>query len=179
MLFSCVHLQLHFLLSISGKEFSFLWRLVFACKHQPHYLIKNLMLSFTSFLSQNFSMWNPKSCVSFQIHTSPYLVITHGGDSQRASKNSVYAFVLGRRLWKVNVFYSQNNGPGKDCGRPSIPAVFQKKALGDWVVWGPDTARLQQCTFLQLFLSTVFLYLYFEHGENNLGKEERNCGVIK
>lgn len=124
MLFSCVHLQLHFLLSISGKEFSFRWRYVFAGEHQPCYLINNLMLSFTSFIPQNFNMWNPKSCVSFQIHTSPYLVITHGGDSQSASSNSVYAFVLGRRLRKVNLFNSQNNGAGKDRARPSSPAVF-------------------------------------------------------
>ncbi|NWQ77266.1 GPR98 protein, partial [Columbina picui] len=44
---------------------------------------------------ENFSMWNPKSCVSFQIRASPYLVITHGGN------NTVYAFVPGRRLLKI------------------------------------------------------------------------------
>uniref|UniRef100_A0A8C3RD85 Adhesion G-protein coupled receptor V1 n=1 Tax=Cyanoderma ruficeps TaxID=181631 RepID=A0A8C3RD85_9PASS len=49
----------------------------------------------------NFSMWNPKSCVSFQIHASPYLVITHGGSSQAASNSSVYAFMPGRKLLKL------------------------------------------------------------------------------
>ncbi|XP_009698930.1 PREDICTED: G-protein coupled receptor 98-like, partial [Cariama cristata] len=37
---------------------------------------------------ENFSMWNPKSCVSFQIRASPYLVITHGGARQGASNNN-------------------------------------------------------------------------------------------
>ncbi|XP_069736689.1 adhesion G-protein coupled receptor V1, partial [Phaenicophaeus curvirostris] len=50
---------------------------------------------------ENFSMWNPKSCVSFHIRTSPYLVITHGGARQGASNNSVYAFMPGHRLLKV------------------------------------------------------------------------------
>ncbi|XP_053910929.1 adhesion G-protein coupled receptor V1 [Cuculus canorus] len=50
---------------------------------------------------ENFSMWNPKSCVSFHIHTSPYLVITHGGARQGASNNSVYSFMPGNRLLKV------------------------------------------------------------------------------
>ncbi|KAM9251115.1 adhesion G-protein coupled receptor V1 [Cariama cristata] len=50
---------------------------------------------------ENFSMWNPKSCVSFQIRASPYLVITHGGARQGASNNSVYAFMPGRRLLKI------------------------------------------------------------------------------
>ncbi|KAF1420925.1 G-protein coupled receptor 98, partial [Spheniscus magellanicus] len=50
---------------------------------------------------ENFSMWNPKSCVSFEIRASPYLVITHGGARQGASNNSVYAFMPGRRLLKI------------------------------------------------------------------------------
>ncbi|NWW69684.1 GPR98 protein, partial [Climacteris rufus] len=50
---------------------------------------------------ENFSMWNPKSCVSFQIHASPYLVITHGGARQGASNSSVYAFMPGRKLLKL------------------------------------------------------------------------------
>ncbi|XP_054253432.1 adhesion G-protein coupled receptor V1 [Indicator indicator] len=50
---------------------------------------------------ENFNLWNPKSCVFFQIHGSPYLVITHGGDRQEASDNSVYAFMPGRRLLKI------------------------------------------------------------------------------
>ncbi|NXB81784.1 GPR98 protein, partial [Donacobius atricapilla] len=50
---------------------------------------------------ENFSMWNPKSCVSFQIHASPYLVITHGGSSWGASNSSVYAFMPGRKLLKL------------------------------------------------------------------------------
>ncbi|NXU35332.1 GPR98 protein, partial [Drymodes brunneopygia] len=50
---------------------------------------------------ENFSMWNPKSCVTFQIHASPYLVITHGGTSQGASNSSVYAFMPGRKLLKL------------------------------------------------------------------------------
>ncbi|KFP45759.1 G-protein coupled receptor 98, partial [Chlamydotis macqueenii] len=50
---------------------------------------------------ENFSMWNPKSCVSFQIRSSPYLVITHGGARQGSSNNSVFAFMPGRRLWKI------------------------------------------------------------------------------
>ncbi|XP_016160310.1 PREDICTED: G-protein coupled receptor 98 [Ficedula albicollis] len=50
---------------------------------------------------ENFSMWNPKSCMSFQIHASPYLVITHGGSSQGASNSSVYAFLSGRKLLKI------------------------------------------------------------------------------
>ncbi|NXG74231.1 GPR98 protein, partial [Baryphthengus martii] len=50
---------------------------------------------------ENFSMWNPKSCVCFQIRASPYLVITHGGVTQGASNNSVYAFMPGRRLLKI------------------------------------------------------------------------------
>ncbi|XP_058280172.1 adhesion G-protein coupled receptor V1 [Hirundo rustica] len=50
---------------------------------------------------ENFSMWNPKSCVSFQIHAHPYLVITHGGNSQGASNSSVYAFMPGRKLLKL------------------------------------------------------------------------------
>ncbi|NXE93985.1 GPR98 protein, partial [Menura novaehollandiae] len=50
---------------------------------------------------ENFSMWNPKSCVSFQIHASPYLVITHGGARQGASNSSVYALMPGRKLLKI------------------------------------------------------------------------------
>ncbi|XP_066038594.1 adhesion G-protein coupled receptor V1 [Chamaea fasciata] len=50
---------------------------------------------------ENFSMWNPKSCVSFQIHDSPYLVITHGGSSREASNSSLYAFMPGRKLLKL------------------------------------------------------------------------------
>ncbi|NWV81048.1 GPR98 protein, partial [Dasyornis broadbenti] len=50
---------------------------------------------------ENFSMWNPKSCVSFQIRASPYLVITHGGARQGASNSSVYAFTPGRKLLKI------------------------------------------------------------------------------
>ncbi|NWU90141.1 GPR98 protein, partial [Upupa epops] len=50
---------------------------------------------------ENFSMWSPKSCLPFQIHDSPYLVITHGGDMEGASNNTVYAFMPGRRLMKV------------------------------------------------------------------------------
>ncbi|NWV35380.1 GPR98 protein, partial [Grantiella picta] len=50
---------------------------------------------------ENFSMWNPKSCVSFQIRASPYLVITHGGARQGASNSSVYAFMPGRKLLKL------------------------------------------------------------------------------
>ncbi|XP_030367415.1 adhesion G-protein coupled receptor V1 [Strigops habroptila] len=50
---------------------------------------------------ENFSMWDPKGCLSFQIHTSPYLVITHGGASEGASNSSVYAFMPGHRLLKV------------------------------------------------------------------------------
>ncbi|NXO18386.1 GPR98 protein, partial [Oriolus oriolus] len=50
---------------------------------------------------ENFSMWDPKSCVSFQIRASPYLVITHGGTRQGASNSSVYAFMPGRKLLKV------------------------------------------------------------------------------
>ncbi|NXI47503.1 GPR98 protein, partial [Galbula dea] len=50
---------------------------------------------------ENFTVWNPKSCVSFQIHASPYLVITHGGDRQGASNSSVYAFMPGHRLLKI------------------------------------------------------------------------------
>uniref|UniRef100_A0A8C3DV75 Adhesion G-protein coupled receptor V1 n=1 Tax=Corvus moneduloides TaxID=1196302 RepID=A0A8C3DV75_CORMO len=49
----------------------------------------------------NFSMWDPKSCVSFQIHASPYLVITHGGTRQGASNSSIYAFMPGRKLLKL------------------------------------------------------------------------------
>jgi len=47
--------------------------------------------------------------MSFQIRASPYLVITHGGARQGASNNSVYAFMPGRRLLKVNQFYLQNH----------------------------------------------------------------------
>ncbi|NXL95351.1 GPR98 protein, partial [Alectura lathami] len=47
---------------------------------------------------ENFTMWNPKSCVSFQIGASAYLVITHGEAGQGASNNSVYAFMPGHRL---------------------------------------------------------------------------------
>ncbi|XP_032062639.1 adhesion G-protein coupled receptor V1 [Aythya fuligula] len=47
---------------------------------------------------ENFSMWNPTSCVSFQIGGSSYLVVTHGGATQGASNNSVYAFMPGHRL---------------------------------------------------------------------------------
>lgn len=54
-------------------------------------------------------MWDPKSCLSFQIHASPYLVITHGGASEGASNSSVYAFMPGRRLLKVNLFYLKNH----------------------------------------------------------------------
>ncbi|XP_031951062.1 adhesion G-protein coupled receptor V1 isoform X6 [Corvus moneduloides] len=50
---------------------------------------------------ENFSMWDPKSCVSFQIHASPYLVITHGGTRQGASNSSIYAFMPGRKLLKL------------------------------------------------------------------------------
>ncbi|NXO67952.1 GPR98 protein, partial [Phainopepla nitens] len=50
---------------------------------------------------ENFSMWNPKGCVSFQIHASPYLVITHGGSTRGASNSSVYAFMPGRKLLKL------------------------------------------------------------------------------
>ncbi|NWT12625.1 GPR98 protein, partial [Vireo altiloquus] len=50
---------------------------------------------------ENFSMWDPKSCVSFQIRASPYLVITHGGTRQGASNSSVYAFMPGRKLLKL------------------------------------------------------------------------------
>ncbi|OWK61600.1 G-protein coupled receptor 98, partial [Lonchura striata] len=50
---------------------------------------------------ENFSMWNPKSCVSFQIHASPYLVITHGGGSRGASNTSVYALMPGRKLLRL------------------------------------------------------------------------------
>ncbi|NWX37327.1 GPR98 protein, partial [Notiomystis cincta] len=50
---------------------------------------------------ENFTMWNPKSCVSFEIHASPYLVITHEGSSQGASNSSVYAFMPGRKLLKL------------------------------------------------------------------------------
>lgn len=82
------------------------------------------------FLPQNFSMWNPKSCVSFQIHASPYLVITHGGARQGASNNSVYAFVPGHRLLKVNLFYSQNHkimGLERTSGGPPVQPCFRKK----------------------------------------------------
>ncbi|NWU68697.1 GPR98 protein, partial [Pterocles burchelli] len=51
--------------------------------------------------AENFSMWNPKSCLSFQIHASPYLVITHGQARQGASNNSVYAFTPEHRLLKI------------------------------------------------------------------------------
>ncbi|NXF82786.1 GPR98 protein, partial [Sclerurus mexicanus] len=50
---------------------------------------------------ENFSMWNPKSCVSFQMRASPYLVITHGGARQGAANSSVYAFMPGRKLLKI------------------------------------------------------------------------------
>ncbi|XP_027733793.1 adhesion G-protein coupled receptor V1 isoform X6 [Empidonax traillii] len=50
---------------------------------------------------EDFSLYNPKSCVSFQIHASPYLVITHGGARQGASNSSVYAFMPGRKLLKI------------------------------------------------------------------------------
>ncbi|XP_020439752.2 adhesion G-protein coupled receptor V1 isoform X12 [Corvus cornix cornix] len=50
---------------------------------------------------ENFSMWDPKSCVSFQIHASPYLVITHGGTRHGASNSSIYAFMPGRKLLKL------------------------------------------------------------------------------
>ncbi|NXX79900.1 GPR98 protein, partial [Urocolius indicus] len=51
---------------------------------------------------ENFSLWNPKSCMSFEIHASHYLVITHGGaGEQGASNNSVYTFMPGRRLFKI------------------------------------------------------------------------------
>ncbi|NWV12723.1 GPR98 protein, partial [Ptilonorhynchus violaceus] len=50
---------------------------------------------------ENFSMWNPKSCVSFQIRASPYLVITHGGAGQGASNSSVYALMPGHKLLKL------------------------------------------------------------------------------
>uniref|UniRef100_A0A674GVY7 Adhesion G protein-coupled receptor V1 n=1 Tax=Taeniopygia guttata TaxID=59729 RepID=A0A674GVY7_TAEGU len=50
---------------------------------------------------ENFSMWNPKSCVSFQIHASPYVVITHGGGSRGASNTSVFALMPGRKLLKL------------------------------------------------------------------------------
>ncbi|NXU16592.1 GPR98 protein, partial [Pardalotus punctatus] len=50
---------------------------------------------------ENFSMWNPKSCVSFQIRASPYLVITHGGAREGASNSSVFAFMPGRKLLKL------------------------------------------------------------------------------
>ncbi|XP_071587409.1 adhesion G-protein coupled receptor V1 isoform X2 [Heliangelus exortis] len=46
---------------------------------------------------ENFSVWNPKSCVSFQMGASPYLVITHGG----ASNSSVYTLMPGHRLWRI------------------------------------------------------------------------------
>ncbi|NXK95299.1 GPR98 protein, partial [Formicarius rufipectus] len=51
---------------------------------------------------ENFSMWNPKSCVSFQIRTSPYLVITHGGGARQGAANTtVYAFMPERKLLKI------------------------------------------------------------------------------
>ncbi|XP_064499040.1 adhesion G-protein coupled receptor V1 isoform X4 [Pseudopipra pipra] len=50
---------------------------------------------------EDFSMWNPKSCMSFQIRASPYLVITHGGARHGASNSSVYAFMPGRKLLKI------------------------------------------------------------------------------
>ncbi|NXY21530.1 GPR98 protein, partial [Atrichornis clamosus] len=53
---------------------------------------------------ENFSMWDPKSCVSFQIRASPYFVITHGGASQGASNSSVYALMPGRKLLKIQTF---------------------------------------------------------------------------
>ncbi|NWV48163.1 GPR98 protein, partial [Daphoenositta chrysoptera] len=53
---------------------------------------------------ENFSMWDPKSCVSFQIRASPYLVITHGGTRQGTSNSSVYAFMPGRKLLKLQTF---------------------------------------------------------------------------
>ncbi|NXM57764.1 GPR98 protein, partial [Illadopsis cleaveri] len=57
---------------------------------------------------ENFSMWNPKSCVSFQIHASPYLVITHGGSSQGASNSSVYAFMPEHKLLKLQTLSISN-----------------------------------------------------------------------
>ncbi|XP_031463513.1 adhesion G-protein coupled receptor V1-like, partial [Phasianus colchicus] len=47
---------------------------------------------------ENFTMWNPKSCMSYKIGGSSYLVISHGGAGQGASDNSVYTFMPGRRL---------------------------------------------------------------------------------
>lgn len=62
-------------------------------------------MMFFLFLSQNFTMWNPKSCMSYKIGGSSYLVISHGGTGQGASDNSVYTFMPGRRLLWVNLFY--------------------------------------------------------------------------
>ncbi|NXF10740.1 GPR98 protein, partial [Smithornis capensis] len=53
---------------------------------------------------ENFSMWDPRSCVSFQIRASPYLVIIHGGARQGASNSSVYAFMPGSKLLKIQSF---------------------------------------------------------------------------
>lgn len=85
---------------------------------------------FFSFLSQNFSLWNPKSCVSFQIRASPYLVITHGGAPQGASNSSVYAFVPAHRLLKVNLFYLKKRkimGLERTSGGPPLQPGFRKK----------------------------------------------------
>ncbi|NWI09710.1 GPR98 protein, partial [Crypturellus soui] len=54
---------------------------------------------------ENFSIWNPRKCVAFQIDASPYLVINHGEGKQEASNNSVYAFIPGRRLLWIQTLF--------------------------------------------------------------------------
>uniref|UniRef100_A0A8C8RXK2 Adhesion G-protein coupled receptor V1 n=1 Tax=Pelusios castaneus TaxID=367368 RepID=A0A8C8RXK2_9SAUR len=47
---------------------------------------------------EDFSIWNPQSCVTFHINGSAFLVITHGGRKQESSNNSVYTFTSGFRI---------------------------------------------------------------------------------
>ncbi|NXA31973.1 GPR98 protein, partial [Eudromia elegans] len=54
---------------------------------------------------ENFSIWNPRRCVTFQINASPYLVISHGEGKEEASNNSVYAFIPGRRLLWIQALF--------------------------------------------------------------------------
>ncbi|XP_068782490.1 adhesion G-protein coupled receptor V1 [Struthio camelus] len=54
---------------------------------------------------ENFNIWNPRRCVAFQINASPYLVISHGGDKEGTSNNSVYAFKPGRRLLWIQTLF--------------------------------------------------------------------------
>ncbi|XP_019373727.1 PREDICTED: G-protein coupled receptor 98 [Gavialis gangeticus] len=49
-------------------------------------------------LIEDFSIWNPQSCMTFQIGGTNYLVITHGEMKRGSADNSVYAFTPGVRI---------------------------------------------------------------------------------